>query len=58
MRYLVLLALGAFLPSCSPQMRQFAPNHVGISPSVEWEIQEGCKTKHKPKVSSSIDWNF
>lgn len=59
MKYLLLLVLGAFMASCSStQMRAIAPNHIGVTPSCEWELQEGCNPKHKPKISTTLDWNF
>lgn len=59
MKYISILFLAICATSCSPQIRQaIAPNHVGITPSCEWEIQEGCKPKHKPKISTTLDWNF
>lgn len=44
--------------ACSPQLRQLGPDHLGITPSCEWEIQEGENVKHKPKIQTSLDWNF
>lgn len=59
MKYLLLLALGIFATSCSHRMVEtMKPDHLGITPSCEWEIQEGCKPKHKPKISTTLDWNF
>jgi hypothetical protein len=58
MKYLLFLALGICAASCSPGLRNYAPNHIGISPSMEWEVQEGSNTKLKPRIGSSIDWNF
>lgn len=59
MKYIAFFLLVLSVTSCSPAMRQaITPNHMGITPSCEWEIQEGCKPKHKPKISTTLDWNF
>jgi hypothetical protein len=58
MKYLLVLMLGICAASCSHNIRDYAPTHVGISPSMEWEVQEGSNTKLKPRIGSSIDWNF
>ena len=59
MKYVFLLALAIISTACSQTAIQKAiPSHVGIAPSMEWEVQEGSKTKYKPRVGSSIDWNF
>jgi hypothetical protein len=58
MKYFFMLALGLLACGCSSHIRDYAPSHIGISPSMEWEVQEGNKVKYKPRVGSSIDWNF
>jgi len=58
MKYLLILMLGLCAAGCSQGLRQYAPNHIGISPSMEWEVQEGSNVKYKPRIGSSIDWNF
>jgi len=34
------------------------PNHIGIEPSMEWELQEGTHMKTKPKIIGRINWNM
>ncbi len=59
MKYLLLAVLGCLVTSCSPQVRQaMRPNHFGVSPSCEFEIQKGYNTVYKPKITTNIDWNF
>ena len=57
-KYLSLFILVVTCSACSSQFRQYAPNHIGVTPSCEWEIQEGNNVKHKPKIQTSFDWNF
>lgn len=54
----LFLLSGMCLTSCAYDARALSPNHIGITPSVEWEIQHGVATKTKPKIQSSLDWNF
>jgi hypothetical protein len=46
------------LTACSSNFRDYTPNHVSLTPSVEWEIQHGSSTKTKPRIQSTMDWNF
>jgi hypothetical protein len=57
-KYAYFAILSLMCCACSPQLRQLAPNHLGVTPSCEWEIQEGHNVKHKPKIQTSLDWNF
>lgn len=59
MKYLILAIIACSVVGCSPGLREaMKPNHLGITPSCEWEIQEGHNVKHKPKIQTSLDWNF
>lgn len=59
MKFAYFALLSLVCCACSPQIRQaMKPNHFGITPSCEWELKEGCKPLHKPKISSSLDWEF
>jgi hypothetical protein len=58
-KYAYFAILSLMCCACSStQMKMIAPTHIGVTPSVEWEMQYGQYTKTKPKISSSIDWNF
>lgn len=58
MKYLLFLAIGMSLASCARDYKALKPDHVGIRTGVDFEIQEGCKTKTKPSVSGCLDWNL
>lgn len=58
MKYLMFLVLGMSAVGCSHNIRDYGPSHIGISPSMEWEVMEGQNVKYKPRIGSSIDWNF
>lgn len=53
-----LATLTMTLSGCARDLSALAPNHVSVTPSVEWEVQHGCDVKTKPKISSTMDWNF
>lgn len=57
MKYLVFIALSALATSCV-EMKSLSPNHIGITPSMEWEIQHHSETKYKPKIQGGLDWNL
>lgn len=60
--FLGISSLGLFATGCASN--KYFPNHIGISPSMEWEIQEDYyrdnhyNVKYKPRIASNIDWNF
>jgi hypothetical protein len=56
MKIVTFLFLAFYCISCTPTTAKFAPNHIGLSPSIEMEIQEGTTTKLKPKIQTNIDW--
>ena len=56
-RNLCMFAMMALTYSCS-RASMMAPSHVGLSNSMEVEIQKGTEMKMKPKVSLNTDWNF
>jgi|GEM_PF-6236871 len=58
MKYLALIALTLCLTGCARDIAAMKPNHLGVTPSCEWEIQRGNNTKVKPKIQTSLDWNF
>lgn len=58
MKYICMFFLSAMCCGCSTQLRELAPNHLGITPSCEWEIQKDHDVKHKPKIQTTMDWNF
>ena len=60
MKYIILFAMAALsLTACSPAFKEaIKPNHFGLTPSMEWEVQEGNNVKVKPKIQATMDWNF
>jgi hypothetical protein len=44
--------------SCTRDINEFLPNHFGVAPGVEWEMQHHQDPKFKTKVTTSLDWNF
>lgn len=54
--FFCILSLALVNTSCTS--RECFPDHIGISPSMELEVQEGSNIKYKPRIGSSIDWNF
>lgn len=57
-KYAYFMILSLVCCACSGRLSQLAPNHMGITPSCEWELKEGSKPIHKPKISTTLDWNF
>jgi hypothetical protein len=58
MKFAYFAFLSVVCCACSHNIRDYGPSHVGISPSMEWEVMEGQNVKYKPRIGSSIDWNF
>lgn len=58
MKYILMMISLVSLTACSSNFRDYTPNHVSVTPSVEWEIQHGSSTKTKPRIQSTMDWNF
>ncbi len=58
MKYLFLATLALLVTGCMRDIAMMKPNHLGITPSCEWEVQEGSNTKVKPKIQTAFDWNF
>lgn len=57
-KYVYFAFLSLMCCACSPQLVNIAPNHLNLTPSCEWEIQKGHDVKYKPKIQTSLDWNF
>lgn len=58
MKLPLAVLVACIFTSCTPQMMQFMPNHIGVVPSVEFEIQEHVPVKTKPKIQTNFDWNI
>jgi hypothetical protein len=58
MKYAITMLFATICVGCSPYFADYGPNKLTITPSTEWEIQEGTKIKIKPKIQTSLDWNF
>jgi hypothetical protein len=58
MKYLIVLSMSIFCVSCTQNLGVMKPNHIGLAPSVEFEIQDHQMTKVRPKLQSNIDWNL
>ena len=58
MKLPLAVLVACILNSCTPQMRQCLPNHIGVVPSVEFEIQEHVPLKTKPKIQTNLDWSL
>jgi len=58
MRNIFFMAVGLLVCGCSSHLVDYKPSHIGIVPSMEMEIQSGSTIKYKPRIGSSIDWNF
>jgi len=56
MKYLLFISL-SILGSCTT-LREYYPDQVSFSPSIEWEIQEGNKIVSKPKAQVWTNWNI
>jgi hypothetical protein len=56
MKYIYMLFFAGICFGCAPN--NFTPQHFGIAPSCELEIQEGTNVKYKPKLQTNLDWNF
>lgn len=55
-----ILTLMIFLGMCTgcATMRTMAPQHIGVSPSLEVNMTEGCYNIYKPKVQMNFDWEI
>lgn len=58
MKYLFTLALAFLAVSCVRDIKEIAPQHICLSPSVEWEIYEGKCVITRPRIETNLDWNF
>lgn len=55
MKILMILSLG-LLSGCSPIY--FCPDKIALKTGIDFEIQEGMKTKNKPSVCATAEWIF
>lgn len=58
MKYALTMLFATVCVGCSHYIADYGPSKLTITPSTEWEIQEGSKTKVKPKIQTSVDWIF
>jgi hypothetical protein len=58
MKYAMTMFFATLCVGCSHYIDDYAPSKFTLSPSTEWEIQDGAKTKIKPKIQTSMDWIF
>ena len=58
MKYVLTMFFAVACVGCAHTISDFGPNKLTITPSTEWEIQKGSNTKVKPKIQTSMDWNF
>lgn len=59
MKYTLFSILLLGCCACCPVVTDaLKPNHLGITSAYEMEIQHGVNVKHKPKIQTSLDWNF
>ncbi len=55
MKLIILFSIALCCISCE---RNGCPDKILLSPSMEWEIQNGQPVKHKPKVVMNINWDL
>lgn len=58
MHFYMFFVLSILCVSCAPELAKFKPNHLGISPSIEWEVQKGEPAICKQKIEISADWDL
>lgn len=58
MQFYLFFVLTIISLGCTPQFAQFRPNHVGLSPSIEWEVQKGEPAICKQKVEMNLNWDL
>ena len=58
MKYLLLVCLGLFISGCSYDCRKLPLSHVGVKPSVGYEMEKGHQTKTKASIEINLDWNL
>jgi len=58
MQFYLFFVLCILSVGCSPELAQFKPNHIGIAPSIEWEVQKGQSAICKQRIEMSADWDL
>lgn len=53
-----LCTLAFTMSGCARDYSSLKPDHIGLRTGVDFEIQEGCKTKTKPGSHICVDWNL
>lgn len=56
--YTIAIASACCFSACTRDITFLKPDHAGIRTGIDFEMQEGCKTKTKPGIHGTLDWDL
>lgn len=58
MKNILVFILVISCVGCVRDVNELIPDHICVTPAMEWEMEKGQHTKRRPRVEMCLDWNL